>query len=293
MALFKFLYNQPVLQVFCGAFMISFSAVFVKLADVPTITSAFYRVFLGSLFLSLIYFIRRGSSNFTARSLPIVLFCGFAFALDLLFWHESIRYIGPGLATILGNFQVFILAGVGILFLGEKSGLRYYFSIPLAITGLILIVGFDWDALQSSYKKGIYFGLLTAVCYSFFLLSLKRIQTTQKHSDVVNLLLVSISSSIFLGTKMVCYSDSFAIPDMKSGAALLGLGLVSQTLGWLMIAHGLPQIRASFAGLILLIQPSFSFIWDVTIFNRPTTLLHWTGVVLTLAAIYLGISGKK
>jgi drug/metabolite transporter (DMT)-like permease len=44
--------------------------------------------------------------------------------------------------------------------------------------------------------------------------------------------------------------------------------------------------------LILLLQPALAFIWDVLIFNRPTDILNWTGVVLTLAAIYMGLTGK-
>jgi drug/metabolite transporter (DMT)-like permease len=92
---------------------------------------------------------------------------------------------------------------------------------------------------------------------------------------------------------MVHNGDSFAIPDLKSLSALMSLGLFSQTIGWLLIAGALPKIQASFTGLILLLQPSLSFVWDVVFFNRPTDLLNWTGVLLTLTAIYMGLTAKK
>ena len=41
-----FLRHPDILQVLSGAFLISFSGIWVKLADVPPSTSAFYRVFL-------------------------------------------------------------------------------------------------------------------------------------------------------------------------------------------------------------------------------------------------------
>jgi hypothetical protein len=47
----------------------------------------------------------------------LVCACGLFFALDLFCWHASILHIGPGLATIIDNFQVFVLTTVGILFL--------------------------------------------------------------------------------------------------------------------------------------------------------------------------------
>jgi drug/metabolite transporter (DMT)-like permease len=105
-------------------------------------------------------------------------------------------------------------------------------------------------------------------------------------------MIVSISCAIFLGLKMRYAGDSFIIPDFKSLLSLLGLGLFSQTIGWVLIANALPKIRASFTGLILLLQPALAFIWDVLIFDRPTDLLNWTGVALTLAAIYMGLTGK-
>jgi drug/metabolite transporter (DMT)-like permease len=286
------LWHLPIFRVLCGAFLISFSGIFVKLADVPPTASAFYRVLFGSIFLlsATIWF--KDFKKLTFAELLLITFCGFVFALDLFFWHESIMYIGPGLATLLGNFQVFLLAATGIFFFGEKSRPRFFAAIPLAIIGLLLIVGVNWSTLDNDYKTGIYFGLLTAVCYTVFLLSLRKIQSDESHSIFSSLMIVSISCAFFLGMKMLHAGDSFTIPNSKSLLSLLGLGLFSQTIGWVLIANAMPKIRASFTGLILLLQPALAFIWDVLIFNRPTDILNWTGVVLTLAAIYMGLTGK-
>jgi drug/metabolite transporter (DMT)-like permease len=283
---------MPIFQVLCGAFLISFSGIFVKLADVSPTSSGFYRVFFGSAFLLCATIWYKDYKKLTPAELLLIIFCGFVFALDLFFWHESIMYIGPGLATLLGNFQVFLLAATGIFFFGEKGRPRFFAAIPLAITGLLLIVGLNWNNLENDYKIGIYFGLLTAVCYTAFLLSLRKIQSNERHSQFSSLMIVSISCAIFLGIKMLHTGDSFVIPNSKSLLALLGLGLFSQTIGWVLIANAMPKIRASFTGLILLLQPSLAFIWDVLFFSRPTNTLNWIGVFLTLTAIYMGLTGK-
>jgi drug/metabolite transporter (DMT)-like permease len=286
------LLHMPMVQVLCGAFLISFSGIFVKLADVAPTASAFYRVFFGSIFLLCAVIRFRDFRKLTAVEFFLMTFCGFIFALDLFFWHRSIIYIGPGLATLLGNFQVFLLAATGIFFFGEKSRPRFFAAIPLAIIGLLLIVGVNWDNLENDYKTGIYFGLLTAACYTAFLLSLRKIQSDEGHSLFFPLLIVSMSCAVFLGMRMLHAGDSFAIPDSKTLLALLGLGLFSQTIGWVVIANAMPKIRASFTGLILLLQPALAFIWDVLLFDRPTDILNWTGVIVTLAAIYMGLTGK-
>ena len=282
----------PTFQILCGAFLISFSGIFVKLADVSPTASGFYRVFFGAIFLCGATLWVRDIRKLTPAEWLLIVFCGFVFALDLFFWHESIMYIGPGLATLLGNFQVFFLAAAGILFWGEKSRPRFFAALPLAIIGLLLIVGMHWSHLEKNYKTGIYYGLLTAVCYTAFLLSLRKIRSDDTHSLFSTLMIVSLSCACFLGLKMLHAGDSFTIPNVRSLAALLGLGLFSQTIGWVLIAHALPKMRASHAGLILLLQPSLAFIWDVLLFNRPTNTLNWIGLIITLAAIYMGLTGK-
>ena len=104
---------------------------------------------------------------------------------------------------------------------------------------------------------------------------------------------ISLLCSLFLGSKVFFSESSFSIPDTTSLLALLALGLFCQTIGWALIAGAMPKIRASFTGLILLLQPTLSFVWDVLIFNRPTDLLNWLGVIFTLIAIYLGLTGRN
>ncbi len=283
--------NKAILQVLAGACLISFSGVWVKMAQVPPTTSAFYRVFFGFFFLLAACLWQRDFMKITIGRMLLITACGLLFALDLFCWHASIHFIGPGLATILGNFQVFVLAAFGILFYSEKIRLRFLLSVPLAIIGLVLVVGISWTSLSPDYQTGIFLGLLTAVCYSGFLLTLKRIQTQGKdYSFFFALMLISLTCAIFLGLRMLAVGDSFAIPDPLSLLSLFNLGLFSQTLGWALIANAMPKIRTSFTGLILLLQPTLAFLWDVLFFARPTDMVNWVGIVLTLSAIYLGLT---
>ena len=70
-------------------------------------------------------------------------------------------------------------------------------------------------------------------------------------------------------------------------------GAVSQALGWWLISRGLRTVPASRAGLILVLQPALSFVWDVLLFGRPTDALDGIGVALTLLAIYLGTMSSR
>jgi drug/metabolite transporter (DMT)-like permease len=272
-----------------GAIMISFSGVWVKISHVTPTVSAFYRVFFGGVILLVMALVRQEVKWQGRKNALFILICGFFFALDLLFYHYSIHLVGPGLGTILPNFQVFILTGIGVFILKEKMRLTFLAAVPLAVTGLFLIVGFQWRGLEPSYRMGIASGLAAALCYTGFLLFLRNLQSDQAgKSRFYVLMIVSLVSALFLAAEVFRTGASFQIPDMQSLVALVALGAISQAVGWLLIINALPGIRASLSGLILLLQPSLAFVWDVLLFKRPTTTMNWVGVGLALAAIYLG-----
>lgn len=288
------LIHTAVLSVTIGAIMISFSGVWIKISHVTPVVSAFYRVFFGGIILMMAAIQRKEIRLIRPSHLRMGIICGFFFALDLYFYHVSVHYVGPGLGTILPNFQVFILTAIGVLFLGERLSLIFAISIPMAMAGLFLIVGIDWQTMSATYRTGVYYGLAAAVCYSAFLISLRRLQAQQKGGSIfLVLMLVSLSTAGFIGGGIAAVGDSFRIPDLQTLCALAALGLMSQSVGWILITNALPKIRASLAGFILLLQPSLAFIWDVLFFNRPTTWINWIGVAVTLSAIYLGTVGKQ
>lgn len=286
--------NPALYQTALGATMISFSAVWVKLANVAPAVSAFYRVFFGAIFLLVVLLMRRETFWRGWTPFCLALFAALFFALDLYAWHFSIGYVGPGLATILGNFQVLLVPLAGLLLYKETLHLRFVLSVPLAITGLFMIVGIDWEQLPPDYRIGVYYGLATAVFYTGYLVVLRKLQSHKSRpSAVFSLMVVSAVTAVYLAVNVVVSGASFAIPDVRSGASLVALGLMSQTIGWLLITHSLPRIPAAIAGLLLLLQPSLSFVWDVLFFGRETSMIVWAGVGLALAAIYMGATSKR
>ena len=281
------------LSLIIGAVLISFSGVWIKTAHVTPNVSAFYRVFFGGVILLAAAAYRGELKWYGVRQFMLSTLCGLLFALDLWFYHYSVEYIGPGLGTILPNFQVIILAAVGILFLREPLRVVFLLSLPLAFVGLIMVVGLRWSQLEQAYRIGIYYGLACAVCYAAFILTLRKLQSEQAGVSLFYVLMVvSFASSFFLASEIYHSHDSFRIPDLQSFYALAALGLFSQSVGWILISNALPKIRASLSGLILLLQPALAFVWDVVIFQRPTTPVNWLGVLIALAAIYLGMTGQ-
>ena len=284
----------PALQVMAGAILISFSGVYVKLSKTGPTTSGFYRVFFGGIILLFISLFANQRVSKNPRTFLLFLLAGLFFALDLFTWHISIHYVGPGLATILANFQVFFLALIGVLCMGEKITPKLVLTIPIAVIGLFMVVGITWDVLDANYKIGVLLGLATALCYTGYILTLRKIQSlAASPSPVFSLSMVSFITAIFLAGLARLQTESLSIPDLQSAVYLIAYASFSQVLGWLLIVNGLASIRASMAGLLLLLQPSLAFVWDVLLFDKATTTTSLLGTAITLAAIYLGSTSRQ
>lgn len=284
--------SNPRLPLFAGAALISLSPVWVKLVSVSPTTSGFYRVLIGGGTLALYLLFTRRRLELSRTTIAVLLSAAIFFALDLWFWHRSINYIGPGLATLLANFQVFFMMLAGMLFLHQRPRRNQVIAIPLAGVGLALIVGLDRQNLLPDYRLGIIFGLLTAVTYTGYLITLRDARRRSPHrSPVREVAVVSLATSLLLGMAAAAEGVSLAIPTLADAGWLISYGILSHCIGWLLIAGSLPHVSATQAGFALLLQPTLSFIWEVLFFARPMTVVELSGAGIVLVAIYLGALG--
>ena len=280
-------------MVLAGAVMISFSAVFVKIAHVGPTVSAFYRMAFGGVLLFILVILTGKITWIAGKALALMGICALCFTVDLTVWHQSIFYVGPGLATILANFQVFFLAGIGFVFYRERITLRYIISVPLAVLGLALLIVPQSAGPEPHFYFGVVLGLLAAVAYSAYLLTLRTLQRGFSHvSALFAIAIISLLTACGLGIEVLLTGKSFAIPDATTWTVLLAYGIVGQVLGWVLISKGIGKIETSKAGLILLLQPTLSFIWDILFFKRPTGMVVFTGALFALIAIYLGSTSR-
>jgi drug/metabolite transporter (DMT)-like permease len=280
---------NPTLRLFIGAALISLSPVWVRLVDVAPSTSAFYRVLFGGVVLVSYLIATRRQLHLSKRVWWLLAVASFFLSLNLWFWHRSINYIGPGLSTLLANFQVFFMMIAGIVFLRQIPRPAQLIAVPMALLGLALIVGLDWSALPEDYRRGVIFGILTAMTYAAYLLSLRASRSLSSFRvPTRELAVVSVMCTVMLAAAVFVEGESLMIPTYKDLTWLVAYGVLSHCLGWLFIASSLSEVTTVEAGLALLLQPTLSFAWDVVLFDRPMTATELVGASIALAAIYLG-----
>lgn len=286
--------GNPHLRLFAGAIIISFSPVFVNLVSVSPTTSGFYRVLIGGVALAAFIVLTGRKLSFSRSVWRALVFSAVFFALDLWFWHRSIVYIGPGLATLIANLQVFFMMAAGALMLRQRPTVLQLVAVPLAVFGLTMIVGPDWSGLQANYRLGVVFGVLTAVSYAGYLLCMRLARLESEHAvPMREVAVMSMIVAVFLGLAAVVEGESLVIPTTMDAIWLMGYGLLCHAIGLMFIASSLAKVTTTEVGIALLLQPSLSYIWDIVFFDRPMTTLETTGAIITLCAIFLGATRRS
>src|SRR5256885_9689123 len=132
--------ERPVLAVLVGAVAIAFSGILFRLAHVSPSTGAFFRCLWA---LPVLWWLaRREDARYGPRSRRARLLAagaGAFFAVDLVAWHHAVEEVGAGLATVLGNLQVVLVAPIAWPLLKERPRARTLAAIPIALGGVVLI----------------------------------------------------------------------------------------------------------------------------------------------------------
>ena len=169
--------RRPVLAGLLGATAIAFSAILVKLADESPSTAAVFRCAYAVPLLAVLAV--RESRLYgprPARDHWIGVAAGVLFSADLITWHHSIANVGAGLATVLGNLQVVLVAFAAWAVLGERPERRIVVAVPVVFTGAVMISGvLESGGYGRDPVLGTLFGLTTTLAYAAFILVLRQV----------------------------------------------------------------------------------------------------------------------
>ena len=278
--------RNPVAVALAGAATIAFSGVLVRLADVSPETAAVFRcLYALPPLAALAWWERRRYGPRPRRDRWLGAAAGLCFTADLIFWHHSIADVGAGLATVLGNLQVVLVAFAAWALLGERPNRQMFVAVPLALTGAVLISGvLQAGAYGEDPVRGTVFGLLTTLAYTAFILILRQTNSDLRRpgGPLFDATLVTTIAATAVGAS---YGAVDLAPSWPAHGWLLLLALSSQVVGWLLISISLPRLPAALTSLLLLVQPVAAVALAALILDEAPNGVQLAGVALVLAAV--------
>lgn len=268
-----------------GAAALGLSPIFVRLADVGPTASAFWRLALAVPFLWIWVFLPRQPQNpVRPAMLRTGVLAGLFFAADLGVWHWSITYTTVANSTLLANFApIFVTLGGWLLFRNRVSGV-FTGAMIVALVGTTFLVGPSF-ALGERHVTGDALGLLTAVFYAAYMLSIKHARATV---STALLMALSTTVSVVLLLPVAMLSPQPMVPGgMYGWSVLLGLALVSQVLGQSLIAYAFAHLSAALSSVTVLVQPIVATVLAWALFSESLSPAQVLGGVLVLLGIFV------
>lgn len=269
---------------FIGVLILSSSAIMTDWADAPGAVVSFYRMAIGTLVLAVPFLSRL---NFKKRPLPrrglaLSVLAGLFFGLDLAAWATGINFAGATIPTLLGNMApIWVGLGAWLIF-KEKLNAKFWLGLLIALAGAITVLNLDFSqGLQ--FNPGALFGVISAIFYGSYLLV---VQKARDHLDALSFFwIAALSSTITLFVLVLILQDPLTGYPTSSYLNFLGLGILVQGGGWLLISYAQGFLPASMVAPTLLIQPVLTAFLAGPLLGEFFNTQQWLGG----AAVLLGI----
>ncbi|MGH7889642.1 MAG: DMT family transporter, partial [Thermodesulfobacteriota bacterium] len=149
-----------------AVFSVSWAAIFIKLCSAPPLVIAFYRMFIASVLLLPLVFLKHypALKQLLVEAPKLAILSGIFLGLHFALWVTSLFYTSVSASVVIVATQPVFVAFFSLIFLKEKANWLVWCGIILALIGVAIIGGGDFANL-----KGDLLALLGAIMAAAYL----------------------------------------------------------------------------------------------------------------------------
>jgi drug/metabolite transporter (DMT)-like permease len=272
-----------------GTFIIGWSAVVVRFADVGPISSAAWRMIFALPVLwawsRLLAGGRAGAP--TAPALPAkvklaALFAGLFFAADVGVFHLSLSATDIANASFISNVAPILVIIGGALFYRERPPARVWAALALALFGSWMMAGLVTPA---ALGRGDILALGAAFFYSAYLLFIKQVRS-RLDGPAATFWTGAVSAAVLIVWALA--SGETVLPGSLQGwAAVAFLGVCGHALGQGLTSIAMGRVSVGLVALVILTWAPMSAFWAWVVFDERLTAFQLGGAAIILAALAL------
>ena len=222
---------NPKASLIIGIICISFSPIFVKLAEATPLASGFYRIFFAWIVLAP-YCMFGNRLKIARKDLLIALLGGVIFAADIAIWNMSLMKISATISTLIANLAPVWVGLLSFLLFRKRSGVMFWIGTFVAILGMVILVGFS-NILHLQFNIGLIYALIASLFYAVYIMITKGV--LRNISTVTFMFYNMLGASIFLLIICLFRHDNLVQFPTDTWLCLIGMGLICQLAGWITI----------------------------------------------------------
>ena len=266
-----------------GVVAIAWSAIFVRWTAMPGVASAFYRMFLAALVLwPVVLFSRIKFAGLSRKALVLAVLSGVFFAGDVGLFNTAVMHTSAGSATFLANNAPLLVGLMTWAITRKIPSARFWTALAIALAGAWLIVSIDARHAASESSADL-LAVGASVCFAMYLIATERLR---KEMDTRMLVAISASASAVVLLMLAAVAHiSLAVPSTKAFAAVLGLGLVCQVMGYFCLTYALGHLPATVTSVVLLAGAPLTALFAFGLFGERMTLVQIVGGAFVMVGV--------
>lgn len=280
---------NPKASLIVGIICISFSPIFVKLADATPLASGFYRIFSAWIVLAP-YCIFANKLKIGQKDLLVALLGGIIFAADIAVWNISLMKISATISTLIANLAPVWVGLISFLLFRKRSGALFWIGTFVAILGMVVLVGLG-NILHLQFNIGLIYALVASFFYAIYILITKGV--LRNISTVTFMFYNMLGASIFLLIICLFRHDNLLQFSTGTWLCLVGMGLICQLVGWITINYSINHLEATKVAIALLSQTVIAGIWATLFLHEKLAFKEIAGSIIVLMGIAVTFLKRK
>lgn len=282
-----------------AAVAFSFKAILVKLAyrhGVDPVTLLALRMAFSAPFFVLIaaWWSRDGSLG--RLSLPdwsrVAALGMLGYYLASYFDFLGLQYISAALERlVLFLYPTFVVLISAVLY-ARRITRRDVFALLLSYGGISLVVAGDFSAGHRNVALGVFWVLLSALCYAIYLVGNGRMVSTM--NSVVFACVASVFSCVGVLIHFLLVGEASQLWSQPAPVYLHAgiMAVVSTVLPVIVMSEGIRRIGPSHASMLGTVGPVATIVFGATLLGEPITAIQLIGAALVMAGVLSITIGK-
>lgn len=267
-----------------GAVAASFSAIFVRLIDAPTVAIGFYRLTFSIPFFiaAVLIWHRKELMSISTRQVAGGMLGGLFLAGHYFTWFTAIGHTTVASAVVLVNISPIIILIITALFFHEKTNLKAVIGVVIALIGAAIITGGDYsfsgDAIYGDIMA--FFG---AVLFSLYVITGKKMR--KELNATVYIFLVFSTCWVAFAVGMLATDTQFTGYPTKDYFYLFAFAIICQIGAHAVFNWCLGHVTPLYISTIETGEAIFASALAVILFAEIPTLWQWIGGGITICGL--------
>ena len=274
------------LIVLIGVVGISASAVLVRWSTAPSMVLVLYRMTIAVLMLSFPVLLknREELKGLTKKEWLLTMAAGCCLGLHFSAFFESLRHTSIAASVVLSDVEVLFVALGSVLVLRRKLSGRCWLAVGLAFVGAVMVaLAGGMDGESSLLGNALALG-------SAFLLAMYTMIGTSVRSRISNTTYTFVAY-FFAALTVLVISLISGTPLTGYGAnnwlTALGMAVLCTLMGHSVFTWGLKYLPPAYISTVKLLDPVFSALWGLLLFQEKPTLQVILGGVIVIAGVFI------